>query len=62
VDAQSPNVTYLQKFGVQAYVLDQTPNKDKFVPKGIESIFIGYSETSKTYGYLPRKEYVHPAM
>jgi len=28
-----PNVTYLQKFGVQAYVLNQTPNKDKFAPK-----------------------------
>lgn len=44
-----PNVSHLQKFGVKAYVLDQTPNKDKFAPKGIEGIFVGYFDTSKAY-------------
>jgi len=43
-----PNM-HLQKFGVKAYILDKTPNKDKFALRGIEGIFIGYSETSKAY-------------
>jgi len=47
------NVTYLQKFGIKAYVLDQTSNKNKFAPKGIEGIFIGYSEISKAYVESP---------
>lgn len=44
-----PNVNHLQKFGVGAYVLDKTPNKDKLAPRGVEGIFVGYSETSKAY-------------
>jgi len=44
-----PNLRYMRKFGVKVYVLDQTPNKDKFAPRGMEGIFIGYSEASKAY-------------
>lgn len=44
-----PYVGHMQKFGAKAYMLDKSPNKGKFSPRGIEGILTGYSDTAKAY-------------
>lgn len=44
-----PDVSNLKTVGCKAFVLDKTPNKEKFEPKAKECIFIEYSCESKAY-------------
>ena len=43
------NIGYFKTFGCKAYVLDKAHNKGKFDRRGIEGIFVGYSNESKAY-------------
>ncbi|KYM98893.1 hypothetical protein ALC62_10368 [Cyphomyrmex costatus] len=40
---------HIRLFSIKTYVLDKTPNKDKFALRGVKRIFVGYSEISKAY-------------
>ena len=44
-----PNVGYFRTFGCKVLILNKIPNKDKFEPKTLQGIFVGYSDTSKAY-------------
>jgi len=55
-----PNVHHLQKFGCKAIILNKSPNKGKFEARGLEGIFVGYSEVSKAYRiWLPKDRKIH---
>lgn len=40
---------HLQTFGTKVYILDKTPNKDKFAERTKEHMFVGYPRDSKGY-------------
>lgn len=42
-------IGYLRKFGAKVFILDKNSNKDKFAPRGIPGVFVGYSKTSKGF-------------
>ncbi|KYN12083.1 Copia protein, partial [Trachymyrmex cornetzi] len=46
---KKPNIGHLRTFGSKVFVLDKTPNKGKFDPRGIEGTFVGYAENAKAY-------------
>lgn len=46
---KKPDIRHLQTFGCKVYVLDKAPGKGKFDSKSVEGIFMGYSDTSKTF-------------
>jgi len=46
---RKPNVSYFKVFGCKCFVLNTKDNLGKFDPKSFEAIFVGYSNTSKTY-------------
>lgn len=53
------NLKHLEIFGSPVYVLNKTPNKNKFEPRSIRGIFVGYSDTAKAYRiYIPNKRNV----
>jgi len=55
-----PNIHHLQKFGCKAFILNKSPNKGKFEARGLEGIFVGYSEVSKAYRiWLPKDRKIH---
>lgn len=55
-----PNVVHLRTFGCKAFILDKSPDKGKFDARGLEGIFIGYSEVSKAYRvWSPKDRRVH---
>lgn len=46
---KQPDVSHLRTFGERVFILDKTPNKGKFEPRGLQGIFVGYPENSKGY-------------
>ena len=44
-----PDISHFHIFSEKVFILDKTPNKNKFEPKGKQGIFIGYSDCSKGY-------------
>lgn len=44
-----PSIAHMRTFGCDAYILDKSPGKGKFDPRGQEGIFVGYSDKSKAY-------------
>ncbi|GJQ68313.1 hypothetical protein Trydic_g16908 [Trypoxylus dichotomus] len=49
-----PNVSYFREFGCTVFCLNRDPAKGKFVPRGKEGKFLGYSEQTKGFRvYLP---------
>lgn len=40
---------HISKFGSKVFVLDKTPNKGKFDPRGIEETFVGYADNAMAY-------------
>jgi len=49
-----PNVSYFKVFGCKCFILNTKDNLGKFDLKSFEAIFVGYSNTSKTYRVLNR--------
>ncbi|KAJ9544969.1 hypothetical protein OSB04_024676 [Centaurea solstitialis] len=49
VEQRKPNIDYFRVFGCKCYVLNDRDDLGKFDPKADESIFIGYSHSSKAY-------------
>jgi len=47
-----PDLSYMQKFGTTAYILDQDPTRGKLDLKGKKLVLIGYQEGSKAYRLL----------
>jgi len=55
-----PNICYFRTFGCKAFILNKSPNKGKFEARGLEGIFVGYSEVSKAYRvWLPNDRRIH---
>lgn len=51
-----PRVRHLRIFGEKGFILDKSPSKGKFEPRGKECIFLGYDNQSKAYRvWLPRE-------
>ena len=48
------NVSYFKIFGCKCFLLNIKGNLGKFNPKFFESIFVGYSNTSKAYRVFNR--------
>ena len=46
-----PNVKYFRIFGSTCFILKVRENKGKFDTQSDEGIFLGYSSTSKAYGF-----------
>ena len=46
---RKPNINYCKVFGCKCYILNTKDNLGKFDPKFDVDIFLGYSNTSKTY-------------
>ncbi|KMQ90721.1 retrovirus-related pol polyprotein from transposon tnt 1-94 [Lasius niger] len=44
-----PKLEHLRTFGAKVFVLDNNPAKDKFAPRSIEGVLIGYPRESKRY-------------
>lgn len=44
-----PDASHLRSFGSKVLVLNKNPTKGKFKPRAIEGIFLGYTDTSKSY-------------
>ena len=42
-----PDLSHSHRFGCVAYVLDNSPERQKLDPKGKRTLFVGYSETQK---------------
>lgn len=45
----APDLSNLRIFGDEVHVLDKDPSKNKFGPRSMKGIFIGYSRESKGY-------------
>ncbi|XP_077277091.1 uncharacterized protein LOC143905509 isoform X1 [Temnothorax americanus] len=55
-----PNISHLRTFGCKAFILDKSPNKGKFDVRGLEGIFVGYSEVAKAYRvWSPKNQKIH---
>jgi len=55
-----PNVAHLRTFGCRTFILNKSPSKGKFDARGLEGIFVGYSETSKAYRiWCPKDQKIH---
>lgn len=55
-----PSVAHIRTFGCKAFVLNKSLEKGKFDIRGIEGIFVGYSESSKAYRvWNPRNRKIH---
>ena len=44
-----PDISRLKIFGSKVYILNKTPTRGKFDPKGIPGTFVGYSENFKKF-------------
>ncbi|GBN39235.1 Retrovirus-related Pol polyprotein from transposon TNT 1-94 [Araneus ventricosus] len=44
-----PNIGYFKTFGCEAFVWNNKKNRDKFEPRAVKDIFLGYSDNSKAY-------------
>lgn len=52
-------VNYFHKFGSKVHVLDKTVGKDKFAPRSLEGIFVGYPRDRKGYRvWIPKQRQV----
>jgi len=49
-----PNLANLRVFGCKVYIYNDQPDRRKLDERGIEGIFLGYSEKQKSYVVLPR--------
>jgi hypothetical protein len=51
---KNPEVIHMRTFGFPVYVHVPKDKRSKLDPSGMKDIFVGYSETSKTYkAYIP---------
>lgn len=46
---EKPDVSNLHIFGSTVYVLDKIPTKDKFAPRSVKGIFVGYPREAKGF-------------
>ncbi|GBM47188.1 Retrovirus-related Pol polyprotein from transposon TNT 1-94 [Araneus ventricosus] len=44
-----PNIGYFKTFGCEAFVWNNKKNREKFEPRALKGIFLGYSDNSKAY-------------
>ncbi|GBL99318.1 hypothetical protein AVEN_206744-1 [Araneus ventricosus] len=44
-----PNIGYFKTFGCEAFVWNNKKNREKFEPRALTGIFLGYSDNSKAY-------------
>ena len=46
---RKPDISHIRSFGEKVYVLNKNPARGKFDPRGLEGIFLGYTDDSKSY-------------
>ena len=56
---KKPSYDHLEIFGCLAFAYNPWRTIDKFKPRGVPSVFLGYSNSQKGYGLL---KYVHQEM
>ncbi|GBM32129.1 Retrovirus-related Pol polyprotein from transposon TNT 1-94 [Araneus ventricosus] len=44
-----PNIGYFKTFGCEAFVWNNKKNREKFEPRALKGIFLGYNDNSKAY-------------
>jgi transposase InsO family protein len=52
---KKPDVSHFREFGCDVWVLDETKNRSKLVPKSHKMVFVGFEEGSKGVRYWDRR-------